>query len=51
MKVEEFESLFYFFFEGMSNEEVAQAMFYSVEMVFKLKASAIRKVSEWRARA
>ncbi len=51
MKVEEFESLFYFFFEGMSNEEVAEAMFYSVDMIFKLKVSALKKVSEWRARA
>jgi len=51
MTVQEFESLFYFFFEGMSNEEVAEAMFYSLNMVFKLKVLALRKLSEWRARA
>ena len=51
MTVQEFEALFYFFFEGMSNEEVAEAMFYSVDMVFKLKVSALRKLSQWRARA
>ena len=33
LTVQEFESLFYYFFEGMSNEEVADAMYYSVEMV------------------
>ena len=48
MKVEEFEALFYFYFEGMSNEEAAEAMYYSLDMVYKLKASALRKVEEWR---
>ncbi len=48
LSVQEFEALFYYFFEGMSNEEVAAAMYYSVEMVYKLKASALRKVNSWR---
>lgn len=48
MTVQEFEALFYFFFEGMSNDEVAEAMYYSVDMIFKLKVSALKKLSEWR---
>ena len=44
MKVEEYEALLYYYFEGMSNEEVAEAMFYSVDYVSELKSKAIRRL-------
>ena len=47
ISVQEYETIFYFFFEGMSNEEVALASFYSIDMIYKLKASALRKIAEY----
>lgn len=44
MTVSEYEVLHYYFFEGMSNNEVAIATFYSVDMIYKLKASAVQKI-------
>jgi DNA-directed RNA polymerase specialized sigma subunit len=42
----EYEMIHYYFFEGMSNEEVAIATGYSVDSVYKIKKSAIKKVGE-----
>jgi DNA-directed RNA polymerase specialized sigma subunit len=42
----EFEMIHYYFFENMSNEEVAAATAYSVDSVYKIKKSAIVKISE-----
>lgn len=45
LNLREFEILHFFFFEGMSNEEVAIATGYSIESVYKVKAKAIDKVA------
>jgi len=47
--VQEYEALFYFYFEGKSNEEVAEAMYFSKEYVFKLKASALKKIQKYKS--
>ena len=44
MTVQEYEVIFYYYFEGMSNEEVAEVTFYSVDWVYKIKASAINVI-------
>ena len=44
MTVQEYEVIFYYYFEGMSNEEVAEVMNYSNAMVYKMKKAGIRIV-------
>lgn len=44
LRIEEFECLYYFCFEGMSNEEVAITTNYSEQSVYRLKSSAIEKL-------
>ena len=39
--VKEYEVIFYYYFEGMSNEEVAESTYYSVDYIYELKRKAI----------
>ena len=39
ISVQEYEVIFYYYFEGMSNEEVAEVMNYSVQSVYRLKVA------------
>lgn len=46
LRIEEFECLYYFYFEGMSNEETAIATYYSEQSVYLFKNSAIKKLTK-----
>ena len=44
--VQEYEVIFYYYFEGKTNEEVAEAMIYSIQSVFRLKKDATKKIHD-----
>ena len=46
INVQEYEVIFYYYFEGMTNEEVADAMIYSIQSVFRLKKEATKKIHD-----
>ena len=47
INVQEYEVIFYYYFEGLTNEEVADAMIYSVQSVFRLKKDATVKLHKY----
>jgi len=47
--VQEFEAIFYYFFEGMNDEEVAEIMHYSVKYTSEIKNEGIKKIQKLRS--
>jgi uncharacterized coiled-coil DUF342 family protein len=45
MTVQEYETLFYYYFEGMSADEVGTAIYYSERKIYEFKKGAINKLN------
>lgn len=48
MSVQEYDSIIYYYFEGMCNREVAYKMGYCEDYIYELKRSAVKKIADFK---